>query len=562
MSKGRKSTPSLLTIHGETPGKLYELDRDVVLIGRELSCQIILSRKFVSRKHARITRVGESFEIEDLESNCGTLLDGNRIIGRVPLPNGSHIKIGNYVFVFNFPAVVVTDDDDSSSTIIGVLEVIRPETSLGPASAVHPEEKLRHVLEISRKLGETLRLEDVLEKTLETLFKVFPQADRGFVLLKEGESIDTKPRAIKFRGGETGSLTISRTIFKHVLTDGKAVLSSDAASDRRFATSQSIVGTIRMMMCVPLLDPNRVPKGILQLDTREERGRFTQEDLDLLVAVASQVSVAVENAQLHAALIEQTQVEQESQDAHEVQIALLPEQRPKLPGYAFWDYYEPANYVGGDYFDYLPLAQSETPEGSVPRRWLLAIADVMGKGMPAALMMARLSAEVRLFALTISEPARIVERLNRDLCRRAIGGRFITLLLVLVDGENHRLSIVSAGHAGPIIRRMDDRIEIVGEGHSGPPLGIAEGAVFRATEVLLEPGDLVTLSTDGLTDAMNTSGKIFGTEHLREIIHQAPRGAARLGETILKAVKQFSEGCAQNDDITLLCIERLPVSIE
>jgi serine phosphatase RsbU (regulator of sigma subunit)/pSer/pThr/pTyr-binding forkhead associated (FHA) protein len=554
MPKGSRTTPTLLTIHGETPGKVYELDRDSILIGRDLACDIVLSRKFVSRKHARIVRGPSGFEIEDLGSNCGTILEGERISDRVPLKDGHHIKIGNYLFVFNLPPVLVTDNDDSSSTIIGVLEAARPERAAG--SAVHPEEKLRHVLEISRKLGESLQLDAVLEKTLETLFKIFPQADRGFVLLKEGETVDLTPRAIKFRGGETGSLAISRTILSHVLNEGKAILSSDAASDRRFEPSQSIVGMIRMMMCVPLLDPGRTPKGILQLDTREERGRFTQEDLDLLVAVASQVSVAVENARLHAALIEQTQIEQESQDAHEVQIALLPEQRPELPGYEFWDYYEPARYVGGDYFDYLPLAHADD-QAEAPRRWLLAVADVAGKGMPAALLMARLSAVVRLFTLTMSDPARIVERLNRDLCHRATGERFITFLLVLVDAESHRLCVVSAGHSGPIIRRGDDRLEIVGEGQAGPPLGINEGAVYSASGVSIEPGDLVLLSTDGLIEAMDASGRCFGIDRVQQTFQGAPRGATKVGEAILRAVRRHASGCPQSDDITLLCFERL-----
>src|SRR5262249_12513484 len=186
-------------------------------------------------------------------------------------------------------------------------------------------------------------------------------------------------------------------------------------------------------------------------DTYDDRGRFTQEDLDLLVAVASQVSVAVENAQLHTTSIEQTQIEQEAVDANEVQLALLPERRPTLPGYDFWDYYEPARFVGGDYFDYLPVVYPDAQGNVSLRRWWLAVGDVAGKGMPAALLMARLSAEVRLFALTMSDPLKIVERLNRDFCLRTISERFITFVLAQIDAETHRLTVVSAGHTSPII---------------------------------------------------------------------------------------------------------------
>jgi serine phosphatase RsbU (regulator of sigma subunit) len=256
-------------------------------------------------------------------------------------------------------------------------------------------------------------------------------------------------------------------------------------------------------------------------------------------------------------LIEQTQLEQESQDAHEVQLALLPDQRPELSGYEFWDYYEPARFVGGDYFDYLPLAHADQPGVGRPRRWLVAVADVAGKGMPAALLMARLSAEVRLFTLSMSEPARIVERLNRDLCHRGNGERFITFLLVLLDAETHRIHVVSAGHSGPIIRRGDDRLEIVGENQAGPPLGITEEAVYTTSSAALEPRDLVLLYTDGVIEAMDATGRCFGLEHLRQRFSTAPRGATKVGEELIRAVGKHASGCHQSDDITLLCFERL-----
>jgi sigma-B regulation protein RsbU (phosphoserine phosphatase) len=274
------------------------------------------------------------------------------------------------------------------------------------------------------------------------------------------------------------------------------------------------------------------------------------------VAVASQISVAVENAHLHAALIEKTQFDQESQDAHEVQQALLPECPPLLPGYDFWDFYEPAHSVGGDYFDYLPVLYPDDPDGSAPRRWWLVVGDVVGKGMPAALLMARLSAEVRLFALTMSEPVRIVERLNRDFCLRAIGERFITFLLVLVDAELHRITVVSAGHNGPIIRRGDGTLETIGDNQAGPPLGVTEQAVYSTSSALLEPGDLVLLYTDGLVEAMDVTGQCFGGERLRRLLAAVPSGAANAGEALIRAIQHHAAGCAQSDDITLLCFER------
>jgi serine phosphatase RsbU (regulator of sigma subunit) len=258
-------------------------------------------------------------------------------------------------------------------------------------------------------------------------------------------------------------------------------------------------------------------------------------------------------------MLEQTALEQESQDAREVQLALLPERRPDLPGYEFWDYYEPARYVGGDYFDYLPLVHTDpqVQAGGAPRRWLLALGDVAGKGMPAALLMARLSAEVRNFSLTMSDPARIIERLNRGFCHRAIGDRFVTFQLVLVDSETHQISVVSAGHSGPLIRRGDDRLEILGEPQAVPPLGVAEASVFQAATTTLEPGDMVLLYTDGLVDYLDATPKAFGFERLKEVFQSVPRGARIAGEEILRAVREHAAGCPQTDDITVLCFERV-----
>jgi serine phosphatase RsbU (regulator of sigma subunit)/pSer/pThr/pTyr-binding forkhead associated (FHA) protein len=555
MPTGKSPTPTLLTIHGDTPGKLYELRRETTTIGRDLGCDIVLSRKFVSRRHARIVRDQSGYRIEDLESHCGIAIDGVKIAGRAPLCDGNNIRIGTYVFLFNLPAVLVTDHEESSSTILGVLEVAAPAADRdGP---VDSREKLRHVLDISRKLSESLELAEVLEKTLESLFKLFPQAERGFVLFRENGVVDFTPRAIRFRGPESGELTISRTILRLVFNEGKAILSSDVATDGRFAMAQSVVGTIRMVMCVPLLiDSENQVGGMLQIDTRGGSGEFTEDDLDLIVAIASQASVAAENARLHAALVEKKALEQESQDAREMQLALLPQRRPDLPGYEFWDYYEPALFVGGDYFDYLPLAPTDPRAGSSPRRWLLGLGDVAGKGMPAALLMARLSAEVRSYSMIMSDPARIVERLNREFCHRGVGGRFVTLQLVLVDADAHRITVVSAGQAGPLIRRGDDRLEILGEAQAVPPLGVADASVFNSATTTLEPGDMVLLYTDGLTDALDATPCQFGFKRLEQAFRTVPRRARTAGEELIRAVREHSADCPQTDDITVICFQR------
>jgi sigma-B regulation protein RsbU (phosphoserine phosphatase) len=552
----RRGAPTLMMLHGETPGRVFELDRDVTTIGRDPACDIVLTRKFVSRRHARIVRAPEGYLLEDLQSNCGTQVEGRAVNGPTPLQDGNYIKIGNYTLIFIESSFVVKDDGVTGSTILGVLDLSGSgdEHSL----TVRPEEQLRNVLEISRSLCEKLHLDEVLDKTLEVLFRIFPQADCGFVLLKDGGDLEATPRAIRFRSGQPEGLSISMSILDQVLKEGKAILCSDAASEPWPApVAKALDVPTQMTMCVPLLDPRQQPGGVLQLDTRPGRGKFTERDLNLLAAVASPVGVAVENARLHAALIHRTQIEQESQDAREVQMTLLPAQRPELPGYAFWDFYEPAHFVGGDYFDYIPLPPAESSPGTPALRWAVALGDVAGKGMPAALLMARLSAQVRLLTLTLLDPVRIVERLNHDLCHAGIGDRFITFLLVLVDGESHRITVVRAGHMGPMIRRSDGRIEIVGESSGSQPLGITANQVYLTTSTTIEPGDLVLLYTDGLIDALDASGIGFGLDRLKQVLGAALRPSVEAGEAIIRAVDRHAAGSPQSDDITLLCFGRM-----
>ncbi|MDR3632257.1 MAG: SpoIIE family protein phosphatase [Isosphaeraceae bacterium] len=549
--KSHSAKPSLMLFSGETPGRTFELERDVTTIGRSSKSDIVLSRISVSRKHAQVLREGESYYFEDLGSDSGSRVDGKPVRGRVPLNDGSLIEISRYFFSFSDPSFHI--DEDSESVILGSIDLSSSVDDRG--LFVKPEEKLRHILELSRNLGDTLHLDSVLAKTLETLFNIFPHADRAFVVLKEGDEIDEVPRAIKFRGGQPGDCFMSRTVFNLVMNEGKGILSTDVPRDDRLADAKSInASNVRTMMCVPLLDQQQQPRGILQLDTRQELGKFRQDDLDLLAAVAVLVGVAVDNARLHAAQIERIEIEVEERDARQVQLAFLPNDLPMLEGYEFWHSYEPSRFVGGDYFDYLPVEYSV---GGQPVRWFVALGDVVGKGMPAALLMARLSAEVRLLVLSGLEPAAIVARLNHDFCRPGIEHRFITILLLLLDGANHQITVVSAGHMGPMVRRADGRIEVVGEESAAYPIGIEPDTVYRSSTADVRRGDTVILYTDGVNEVMNPAGKLLGTDRLMDTLRRSSGTSSEVGESILKAVRDHAAGKPQSDDITLICFTRL-----
>ena len=252
---------------------------------------MVLAPRSVSRRHARIVRRGDAYELEDLGSTGGTTLNGRPLTGPTRLRDGDRIELGDCTLAFSDPAASVLDAA-SGATILG-------ERDASAEADSRAEEKLRAILEIGRDLAGAVELEGVLDRALAALFRIFAQAERGFVLLREHGADELSLRAFRGRGVEAEDLRFSRTIFEHVTASGRAVLCADVTDDERFAGASSVdEAQVRTMMCVPLRDHRRRPVGILQLDTRDANAHFGGADLDLLVAVSGPVAVAIDNARL------------------------------------------------------------------------------------------------------------------------------------------------------------------------------------------------------------------------------------------------------------------------
>ena len=352
MAAPQTIVPTLQIINGPFTGRLYTLDRDLTIIGRNPECDLVLQPKSVSRKHAAILRKSTGFVLKDLGSLRGTFVNGQKLAQPVLLNEGNTIQIGEVLMCFSSRVVQIQEGDEEQSTVYVAIDLLNQSDRNLPL--VQPEAKLRALRLISQELGGTLVLNELLDRIFNSLFEIFPRAERGFVLVREPGSDTLVPEVIRSRTGPAGELTISQTILNRVLNDGQAILSKDLAKE--FPESESVSDSqIRSLMCVPLLDQDRKPIGIMQIDTRDGRGRFDQDDLDLLVAVANQISVAVQNARLHKALVRQREMEQELLFARQVMLALLPDRPASVQGYEFWAYYEPARHVGGDYYGFFPL---------------------------------------------------------------------------------------------------------------------------------------------------------------------------------------------------------------
>ncbi len=416
--------------------------------------------------------------------------------------------------------------------------------------AASPEAKLKALLEIQGALGRALSLDDVLPVVLDSLFKIFPRADRGFIIQKDSEG-RIIPAWIKQRRADSeDAVRISRTIVNQVMDSKQAILSADAANDVRFEMSQSIADfRIRSMMCAPLLDSNGNVLGVLQIDTLDQRQRFQEEDLDLLAGVAVQAGIAIDNAQLHELALKQQGVERDLELAREVLVSFLPKRPPQLDGYQFFDFYQPAAQVGGDYYDYISL-----PQGKMA----IVVADAVGRGVAASLMVAKIAAELRLHLASEPSVDVAMSKLNKSLCDLNLN-RFVTMVLIVLDAKTHELSIVNAGHMAPIHCQEDGSLEEPGESVSGLPLGIEGSVEYAVHQMSLAAGESITMYTDGINECCNQADELYGIERLRNYVAANKQTAPKeLGLGIMEDVHKHQGDAIQCDDMCMVLFRREP----
>ncbi|MGH9970969.1 MAG: PP2C family protein-serine/threonine phosphatase [Pyrinomonadaceae bacterium] len=235
-------------------------------------------------------------------------------------------------------------------------------------------------------------------------------------------------------------------------------------------------------------------------------------------------------------------LQQELTESQEIQEALLPKQLPRLEGFEVAVSWKPARAVGGDYFDVLKFSDRHTA---------ICIADVAGKGLPAALVMSSVQAAVKSFASDTVAPSELCAQVNGVMCDNIVAYRFISCFYALLDTQNKKLSYANAGHCPPMLIRDGNCVRLK---EGGPVLGIFPGHGYLQDEIDLLPGDCLVLFTDGVTEARNASGREFGEERLQELLTGGRRFSANdLRDRIIAAVSEFSDDKAQ-DDATLLVI--------
>jgi serine phosphatase RsbU (regulator of sigma subunit) len=296
---------------------------------------------------------------------------------------------------------------------------------------------------------------------------------------------------------------------------------------------------------VPFSPPGYEVLGIIQSDPND-LARIRRADLKVL-PTSSRAAILIQNAVMHESLLEGDRLSRDLRVAAVVQRQFLPQSVPAIPAYEFFAHYNPAHVVGGDFYDFVPLPDD---------RLAVAVGDVAGNGVAAALLMARFSRDARHCILAKDSPSAAASELNRVLCSEGIEESFVTLSLSVLDIEKRTLSLASAGHLPVLIRRANGTVDEIGAEVTGFPLGILRESNYRETKVELHPGDVVAAFTDGVTDARNPLDQLYDSEdnrRLRTRLSETQGGPAAVGRAILEDIREFSSEPVHVDDVTLLC---------
>jgi sigma-B regulation protein RsbU (phosphoserine phosphatase) len=392
--------------------------------------------------------------------------------------------------------------------------------------------ELEALYDVGLAIAATLDLEQLSEEILLRAVSLLDARRGALYLLEPGDTY----RAARTFGGEAG--------IDFALND--PALAAFAAGGEE-APSGLLPGA-RYLLAVPIV-VEQGPRGFLAVGDKESRrgvGPFPPGDRRILGLFANQAAIALENARLHRQALEKERLERELTLAAEIQRQILPKGSPQVTGYDLVGWNRPARQVGGDYYDLLLL-----PDGTVS----LALGDVSGKGMPAALMVSTLHSALRLLLGRSGLGPDFLERLNSHIFESSAANKFITLLLAELNPATAALHYLNAGHNPGLLLRRNGDVEEMGSG--GLPIGILPGSRYLLKSVALGPGDLVCIYSDGITECASPEDEEFGMDRLLDLLAEhRDRPLQEVVNAIDQATIDFAAGLPQLDDQTVVLLRR------
>jgi sigma-B regulation protein RsbU (phosphoserine phosphatase) len=448
----------------------------------------------------------------------------------------------------------------SDGNILGILEVFGGGTlSIGTLASLeklaqiavvalnHSGEQqavryLSAILEATKLLNSTLDLPELLDIILQ-LSTGLCGADRGTVFLldhKHGQIWSLKGLGLE---KHEIRLPIERGIAGWVAHHGDRVRTADASTDPRFdpAVDRDLGYHTRELLAIPIRNKDGDIVGVLEL-LNKQAGPFSAADENALDHFSIYVAVALEKAQLHQEILAKQRIESDLALARNVQRGLLPENPPELDGFEIGVAYTPSSMVGGDYYDFMRLK---------PESLLAVVADVEGKGIAAALMMASLHASLHTLATHVHALEHVVRSVNDMILSDTRAHKLLSMFAAVIDHRHQVLHYINAGHVPPAVIRFGGETVQLDEG--GILLGAFADVTYERGRVQLRPGDIFVAYTDGITEAMNVHGEQYGFTRLVDLIRaQRAMPASQIVETILSDVDRFSTQGPHEDDRVML----------
>ena len=416
--------------------------------------------------------------------------------------------------------------------------------------ALTPERKYRLLLELSQRISRTLDLEAVLADLLQALRSAMAYDAAGVFVLNRAVPlrVDGNLIAGMLQLGfdhplaDDPMLRSGKGIIGHVIHTGETVLAPDVRRDPRYVAGRA---QTLSELAVPIVSEAGVV-GCLNVES-DRAAAFTAEDAELLQFFASAAALSIEKALLHRQVLEKQRIEDQLSVAREVQTGLLPGAPPRLAGYDVAAVNLPTHAIGGDYYDYVPLGAG---------RMGVVVADVSGKGIPAALIMATFRAALRTEMKRQPDLRAVAARLNEAVLEFRDASRFVTAVCCVLDTASGELRYVNCGHNPPLLLRGTRASTLLRCG--GSALGLRAGEGFEAGTETLAPGDTLVLYTDGVVEPVSPANAEFGIERLEATVRRSGgRPASEALRAVIDATRAFSGRDGYDDDFTLVVVHRL-----
>src|SRR4051794_1579971 len=422
------------------------------------------------------------------------------------------------------------------------------------ATGLSTIDKLRMLHDITKKISRSLDLQEVLNLVMDTLDSLIPYDAAGIFVVqcrdKELLPEDEEPCVFKseaVRGYDIDELSdlhlkLGEGFIGSVAVSGKPIISPDVRKDPVYVNARN---STRSEMVAPIISNDEVI-GVFDLES-DQFNAYSEDDLDVLMLLASQVAIIIEKVMLHEQLVEKKRLEGQLEVARQVQLELLPAADPNLEGFDISAYNFPTEEVSGDYYDWVRIYDDQIG---------LVIADVSGKGMPAALLMAFLRASLRAAIHIGYAPHISMAKVNYLLWESIERNQFVTAFYGVLDASNKTLAYSNAGHSPALLMGADGTVRF--EERGGVPLGMFRDSRYYEYFETIEPGDVFFLYTDGVTEAMNSDREEYGRDRLIAAVRQCRDQPARdMIDFMHRELIAWSDGQGVHDDVTFFVVKAL-----